>query len=544
MPEVLGRYRLMKLLSTGGMGEVFLARQEGPAGFAKTVVVKRVLRHLAKDQGFIDLFLNEAQLAAQLQHPNIAQVFGLEREGEAWFMAMEYVHGRSVRDVLDMARNRSRGLMVPPAVAARLASQALQGLDYAHHLTDSRGRPLGILHRDVTPENLLVSFSGLVKLVDFGIARAMTGAVTRVGRPKGKVGYMAPELTASGSRVDGRADLYGVGVVLYEMLRLTRPANVPSTTSDAVASERKPYRRDPAVPAGLNDILVKAMAPAPKDRFASAGAMSDALESWLTAQGQTVLSSDVVAFLETLYGRSVIEANPAVLPLAPSDQPSSSVVALGGTQPLSALSAAVFAPSLSGLPVVHSPPPAAPRRWSLRSGLLIGAGVVAVTSLGVGFALWHPAAGPRATVAAPGPNSPRPENLADAGTPALATDADAGAEVEERLAEAGGEAELGDEEPTDAGLGPDRRPFEASSKTSRQRHKKARPGKVIIKVMAGAEVFYAGKSLGVTPLDPVEVPAGTAVFVVRLRKLGVTRRVLVRVPSGGVVVLRADLGPR
>jgi serine/threonine-protein kinase len=183
--ESLGRYRLIKLLATGGMGEVFVARQEGPAGFTKTVVIKRILRHLAGDQNFIDLFLNEARLAAQLQHPHIAQVFGLENEGNTWFIAMEYVHGRSLRDVLRAAREQR--LLVPPRIAARLAAQALQGLDFAHELTDERGQSLGILHRDVSPENLLVSFSGSVKLVDFGIAKAMTGAATRVGRPKGKL---------------------------------------------------------------------------------------------------------------------------------------------------------------------------------------------------------------------------------------------------------------------------------------------------------------------------------------------------------------------
>ena len=150
MSESLGRYRLIKLLATGGMGEVFLARQEGPAGFTKTVVVKRILRHLASDQNFIDLFLNEARLAAQLQHPHITQVFGLENEGNTWFISMEYVHGRSLRDIISAARQQ--GLKVPPRIAARLASQALQGLHFAHELTDAQGSPLGILHRDVSPE--------------------------------------------------------------------------------------------------------------------------------------------------------------------------------------------------------------------------------------------------------------------------------------------------------------------------------------------------------------------------------------------------------
>ncbi|MBL8932953.1 MAG: protein kinase, partial [Archangium sp.] len=134
--EKLGRYRLLSLIATGGMGEVFLARQEGPAGFSKTVVIKRILRHLARDQGFIDLFLNEAQLAAQLQHPSITQVFGLEREGDTWFIAMEYVPGRSLRALIDTCREKK--LHVPAPIAVRLISQVLQGLEFAHELKDER----------------------------------------------------------------------------------------------------------------------------------------------------------------------------------------------------------------------------------------------------------------------------------------------------------------------------------------------------------------------------------------------------------------------
>ena len=546
MSDTLGRYRLLKLLATGGMGEVFLARQEGPAGFAKTVVVKRILRHLAQDQGFIDLFLNEAQMAAQLQHPHIAQVFGLEHEGQTWFIAMEYVHGRSVRDLIEVARDK--GVKVPPVVAARLASQALQGLQYAHQLTDARGNPLGILHRDVTPDNLLVAFSGVLKLVDFGIARAMTGAVTRVGRPKGKVGYMAPELTVSGAPVDCRADLYGVGVVLYEMLTLARPPNVP-TTADAVSSERRPYRSDPAVPPALNAILARAMAPNRADRFPSAQAMSEALEAWLVGEGQTVLPGDITAFLVQLYGRETVDANPSVLPLEPQDQ-----AALGGTQPL--MAAPLGTVTVAVAPVLVP----VPRR---RRGLvmaLLALGLTAVGGVILGrLALWPPSATAtdagaevfQAALAVVGGDAGAQASSGVSGAElAAAVNADAsepiadGADDAREPPDVDLTAQAPDEEAPDAGLGPERRNAEPSRQPTRLRRRRPATGRVALKVSAGAEVFYGRHSLGITPMEPVEVPSGTATFVLRHRKLGVTRKVSVRVPPGGTVVLRVDLSTR
>src|SRR5205823_15041286 len=178
--ERLGKYRVIQLLATGGMGEVLLARHEGPAGFAKTVVVKKILRHLAHDQSFIDMFLNEARLAAQLTHPNIVQIFELGQEEDTWFIAMEYVHGRSLRVIKQQLLERKE--VMAPWVAARLCSQALQGLHYAHTLTDERGKSLGVIHRDVSPDNVLVTFGGVVKLVDFGIAKPMNAeSTTRTG---------------------------------------------------------------------------------------------------------------------------------------------------------------------------------------------------------------------------------------------------------------------------------------------------------------------------------------------------------------------------
>lgn len=505
MKDKLGRYRLVRLLATGGMGEVFLARQEGPGGFAKMVVVKRILRHLANDQGFIDLFLNEARLAAQLQHPHIAQVFGLEREANEWFIAMEYVHGRSLRDVLETAAKRGR--RVPVAIAVRLASQALQGLHAAHELTDEHGRPLGILHRDVTPENLLLSYSGLIKLVDFGIARAMTGAVTRVGRPKGKVSYMAPELTVRGAAVDRRADVYAVGVVLYELLTGALPACVPERSED-LSAPRPPWVNHPDLPAPLNALLKRALAPDPNDRFSSAHELSAALEAWLTTSGTPVLPADVATWLVELYGKDVVEANPAVVQLRGGGL---AELPLGGTAPLS--------PD-SHVALIPVKPPRNRWRWAVA----VGGSTALVLGFVLAVALW--------------PRTKPLANVVDASVPVTE---DAGAEGDAGLAVAlplpeveapdAGEAAAGLQE--DAGV-------EVATPAPRRKKRPTRTGRVVFKVTAGAEVWWGSRRLGVTPLDPVDLPAGVMLLTLKHPQTGASRQVAVKVRAGGTAVVRVD----
>ncbi len=501
MSESLGRYRLLKLLATGGMGEVFLARQEGPAGFTKTVVIKRILRHLASDQNFIDLFLNEAKLAAQLQHPHIAQVFGLENEGNTWFISMEYVHGRSLRDIIGAAREQ--GLKVPPRIAARLASQALQGLHFAHELTDSRGRPLGILHRDVSPENVLVAFTGVVKLVDFGIAKAMSGAVTRVGRPKGKLSYMAPELTISGAEVDRRADVFAMGIVLSEALTLQQPPNTPRTLEEAQGA-RQPYQPDPSLPKGLNDILARAMSPEIDGRFTTAAAMSEALEAWLMTSAQTVVPGDIVGFLAALFGNAAIEANAGVA-LDDGVLGTTGVLAARrqGTQPLSIS-------SLQAVRAISEPLPQDNGPQSLIWPILVGSSTALLVGFVLLLALWPRAQPPMVLEAPPALQVVIPSQVEfDAPLPVELPDA--GAQVK-------------------APVKP-RPPVKRAAKT----------GKVTVRVNPWAQVMFGGKNLGTTPLPAIDVPAGTATFVLKNDQLGVTRKVSVKVPAGGSVVLKADL---
>ena len=220
--QPFGKYQLLRKLATGGMAEVWLAQQTGIEDFRRSVVIKRILPHLAEDAEFVQMFLNEAKIAARFSHPNIAQIFDLGRENGSYFIAMEYVHGEDLGRIMRKAWSAGQWLTKP--LALRIIAEACQGLFYAHERVDeSTGRPLRVVHRDVSPQNILVSFEGSVKLVDFGIAKAADQAsLTRSGAIKGKFAYMSPE-QASGKPLDHRSDIFALGLVLYELLTGVRP---------------------------------------------------------------------------------------------------------------------------------------------------------------------------------------------------------------------------------------------------------------------------------------------------------------------------------
>lgn len=553
--EKLGKYRLLSLLATGGMGEVFLARQEGPAGFSKTVVIKRILRHLADDQGFIDMFLNEARLAAQLQHPNIAQIFGLEHESDTWFIAMEHVHGRSCRACLNEARKKN--LKFPPRIAARICAQALSGLQFAHRLTDEGGRPLGILHRDMSPDNVLVSFSGAVKLVDFGIAKAMTRSFTFTGRLKGKLSYMAPEQFIPGATIDARIDLYAVGVLLHELLTLEMPAGSPKSADEAVQN-RPPWADRPDLPPELNAILAKALQGDPTKRWESADAFAHALEDFIAASGQPLTAAHVAGFLEELYGRDVVMSNPAVATMEPAP--------LGGgrTEQLPVPKAAANPPSdmWAVQPTMIEPAlqwrarDAAATTTATTSGPdMVAVPLDALEATAIDPALrqrvlaserprWPLLAVPAALLLAVGgvflalrggddPPVVVPPLVLD---PVVKVATDAGAPPPTAVV---AEPEAAPDAGEDVAVAP---PDPPDPKPKKRRPPPPKPGHVTVRVNPWAEVFYNGKSYGITPLkNPIEVPAGTVTFVLKNPQLGVNKKVSVKVTAGGDVVLKADL---
>jgi serine/threonine-protein kinase len=229
----LGRYRLERRLGVGGMAEVYLAHQQGLGGFERRVAIKRPLPYAADDPGFCAMFIEEAKLAAHLHHPNIVATHGVDRVDGITYIAMEYVEGATLRTLL--RASRKRGLEVPLAITAALVDALLAALAHAHDAVDGNGRKLGIVHRDVTPGNLLVGLGGEIKLADFGVARSATRlSVTQTGVIKGTLSYMAPEQSV-GEAVDARADLFGAGAILYECLvgRSPYPAGPPETAPAA-----------------------------------------------------------------------------------------------------------------------------------------------------------------------------------------------------------------------------------------------------------------------------------------------------------------------
>jgi serine/threonine-protein kinase len=300
----LGRYELTLRLATGGMAEVFLARQVGLGGFEKTVAVKRILPHLASSPEVVQMFLDEAQLAARLDHPHITHIYDFGSAGGLPYLAMELVPGEDLAEIARMAAQR--GLPVPPSALATLLIAACDALHYAHEMRGPTGQPLGIVHRDISPSNVLVRYDGGVKIADFGIARAETRANrTHTGVLKGKYAYMSPE-QARGEPVDRRADIWSLGVCGWELLagrRLFARDSEPAITN-AVLTARVPspgtFRPD--APPGLADVILRALARDPAARWQTAQTMQLALEEYLSGAGTMPSKITLARYMRHLFG--------------------------------------------------------------------------------------------------------------------------------------------------------------------------------------------------------------------------------------------------
>jgi serine/threonine-protein kinase len=305
--ENYGNYQLLKRLATGGMAQIYLARRKGPEASDELVVVKRILPHLGENKEFVQMFLDEAKIAARLAHPNIVAVYDLGAQDDSFFIAMEYIHGEDVRRMCKRAA--AQGLELPVELACRVVTDACAGLDYAHKKTDPSGKPLNIVHRDVSPQNILVSFAGDVKVVDFGIAKAADQAtVTRSGVLKGKYSYMSPE-QAAGKRVDCRSDVFALGVVLYELLTSTRlfkrASDMQTLSAVAECKVMPPSQVNPRVPKELDPIVLKALAKEPDQRYSEALELQNALEEWMGPEQLATAPGELSAFMREVYAERI-----------------------------------------------------------------------------------------------------------------------------------------------------------------------------------------------------------------------------------------------
>lgn len=565
--ERIDDYAVVARLGQGGMAEVFLALSLGPSGFRKLVAIKRLHRHMQHDPAAVELFLLEASLAARLQHPNVVQTHKVGTFEGQHFIAMEYLDGQPLNRVLN--RLRSQESHMHPALAAQLISDALDGLHYAHEARDYDGRSLGVIHRDVSPHNIFVTFDGQVKLLDFGVARVGDPeGYNHSGIINGKFAYMAPE-QALGEHVDRRADVWGMGITLWECLagqRLFRGGSDVALMQSTL-SEDIPWVTDiaPEVPEALARIVDKALQRDVERRYRSALEFKDELDQWLLTQRSTRSRVAVAATMRTLF-IDTIERRRETLrecldrvegsngfttpPQAPArDQPSHE-------QPSSALP-----------PPLPSRPSVAPAKANLvqRSLPKLAAfSMGAVLALALGMLLDHyvmprsllaaeeSKTAPQAPVQRPVTPLPAPAAIVDAPTAAAPVTAQASLptqavtlttsalptipslaqpspEPREPVRQRGRERERREQAPSVAVSAPVSAPEEVTA--PRASTEVMATGRLALDSVPYAVVTLDGKRLGITPID-VELPATTHTLSLRNPEKGIETRYRVTVPAG------------
>jgi serine/threonine protein kinase len=431
-----GNYVLVRKLAEGGMAEIFLAKLLGADGFERNVVIKRMLSHLSSMPDFVDMFRDEARLAARLSHPNIIQIHELGFIEGCYYICMEYLAGEDFSTTLRQAGRKRQYTPIP--IVLRVLVYAARGLHYAHEFTNELGQPLHIVHRDISPSNLYLTYQGQVKVLDFGIAKAESRlAQTRTGVVKGKYIYMAPE-QARGDEVDRRSDVFSLGVSLYESLTNVRPfarENDLAILNALLKGDFAPpttLRRE--IPKALEAVVLKAMAPRPEARYATAGALADALEREMAGQVPLATHAQLAEYLRGQFGEerfaektripalATLKAQAAVTPPPP---PRSSVVSI------SVVSAQTFVEGSGSAQGMREA--VAPRKRGRGTRVLALGTAVGLLMLGVAFTTWRLSAASEAPARG---EAPAPAESA-APPPAVAAEAPAPPPVaEEPLAPA------------------------------------------------------------------------------------------------------------
>ncbi len=357
--DQLGRYHLVRKLATGGMAEVFLAKVQGPGGFEKSLVIKRMLPALAKDPQFVELFLQEARMAAQFAHPAVVQIFDFGEVDGQFFLAMEFIDGQNLKSIVRALPERR----LSPALAARIVEQACEGLAYVHEFADASGQPLGLMHCDVSTDNLIIARNGAVKIVDFGVAKG-AGQVSNAepGTVRGKIAYMPAEQIIG--EADHRADLYALGVILYELVAGVRPYdNLPDQELMAAIIKTDPTplnERRPDVPPEFARLVAKAMARRPEDRFQTGRELGAALDDFLSQRGERVGPRQLAALavLDTSGAKPVTAPTPVPAPRSTTPTGNSPARGTPRADPFAAFGKPITPPTSRGSGLTPAPQPA------------------------------------------------------------------------------------------------------------------------------------------------------------------------------------------
>ena len=559
-------YVLVGKLGHGGMAEVFLALSHGPSGFRKLLVLKRLHGHLKDDPTLVGMFLDEARLAARLSHPHVVQTNKVGSFRGHHFLAMEFLDGQALNRILKHATET--GAPLPVTLGARVLSDALDGLHYAHEAMDFDGTPLGIVHRDVSPHNLFVTYEGQVKVLDFGIAKATTQeSNTRTGTIKGKFAYIAPE-QARGEQVDARADVWSMGVTMWEVLagrRLFRRGSEVAVLQ-ATLSEPIPFLTEvvPTIPRELAEICDRALQRDPTGRYPNALAMKHDIDEWIAAASKTSSRMTLGAYMKETFAperqaqRAAIRECVGQIEGATGRHSTISALQSLETGSFGALtsqevhlgtpSGAVRSP-LVVAPAVEPGTSTASREAQQRNvamgvavlALLVLVGVVAFV---VGSAGQPPVVVTMPLPAGPAPEFPLPVRVEDpsptvatadiepvpSSTPVISAMSDADELVEEptrsggRRRRAARDAELPEPAAVPTPEPPPADPMPPAPAP-------AVPGRLHLDCTPYAVVTFEGRRLGVTPID-VELPAGTHTLTLRNPEAGLQTTYRVTVRSG------------
>jgi eukaryotic-like serine/threonine-protein kinase len=385
------RYELMGEIASGGMATVYLARLTGMGGFQRFVAMKRLHPHLAGEQEFVEMFLDEARIAARIHHPNVVPILEVGASQVGYYLVMEYIEGDTLARLL--ARAATTGKKLPVSIALRIAIDMLSGLHAAHELHDDHNQPVNLVHRDVSPQNVLVGQDGIARITDFGVARAASRlTATRVGQLKGKIAYMAPEQAAGSEELDRRADVFSSGIVVWEALaqkRLFKAENEAATLS-RVITEPVPllFQIAPQVSKEVSGVVMRALDRDRDKRFATCAAFADALEAAAALKDKVASPRELAAYVNEVIGQEIAQQRDNVRTWLAHSEPTGSAPAElpSGIIPSSSVSAAAISipglveASRSGLSGSLSTVPAPQRS---RVPLLLG-GVLLVGLLGVG----------------------------------------------------------------------------------------------------------------------------------------------------------------